>query len=183
MFDSRSAVAGLAVMSGVTASLGSSTPAAAAPAPAPAAHVTQYCVVQALPVDAVRRGEQSPVSCAASPDAAAAGLERRPGGTSFAAANAFVAAADLWLGIMYDNPNGPTAGWDEWWVRGDCSLAGNVRADWNDRISSVQLGACSAVKLYTGYNLSEDSTLAKGSGSLGLYGRFDNSTSSMKFGA
>jgi hypothetical protein len=183
MFDSRSAVAGLAVMSGVTASLGSSTSAAAAPAPAPAVHETQYCVVQALPVDAVRRGEQSPVACASTPEAATAELDRRTRGSSFAAASAFVAAADLVLAIMYDSPNGPTSGWDEWWVRGDCSLAGNVRADWNDRISSVQLGACSSVKLYKGYNLSDASTLVKGSGALGLQPDFNDQTSSMKFGA
>ena len=134
----------------------------------------------ALSEAAVRRGEQSPVSCAASPEEARAGLRPSPPapgpatGSSFAAASAF-AAADQLLGIMYDHPNGPTAGWADLWVYGDCSLAGNVRGDWDNRISSVQLGACSAVKLFKGYNLSEASTLVKGSGVLGLtFGGFDN---------
>jgi hypothetical protein len=176
MFDPRSAAAGVAVMSGVAASLST----AASAAPAPAAPSARYCAVQALPVAAVQRGERSPIACASTPEAAAAALDDRSV-SSFAAASAF-AAGDL-LAIMFDSANGRQAGGPEYWVYGNCAWAGNISADWDNRIGAAELHACSAVKMYKGYNLTDASTLVQGPGEIGLPSGFRDQISSMKFGA
>lgn len=177
MFDTaKGAAVSVAVLSGVTSAGG----ALAQPAPAPPGAGARHCATRALPVDDVRRGETSPLACADTAEEALALLGERPApASSFAAAAAFV-ASDFLLAVAYDDPNG--VGGDEMRVWGDCSLALNVPAGWDRRISSVELVGCSAMKLYTGRDFTGDSTAVTKQGAiLGLWPPFNDNIHSMRF--
>jgi hypothetical protein len=189
MFDrSKGALFGAAVLSGLTASMGAPAASAGArqsPAPAPGPNPDRHCAMRALPVDAIARGETSPVVCAATRDEAIAALDGTSGG-AFLAAAAFASAGynDFRLGWMYDDPNGPAgSGMDlEIWGPACDGYGVDMSGGWDNRISAHELKGCSNSKLYTGHGYTGASTAAHCCGVLGLQPGFNDNVRSVKFG-